>query len=816
MKLNFKKIASVLTSTVMLGSTVALAAAANYPAPFVQNGNANVAVVYGAGAAITDVAAVVDITANLQAKLAEQTATGGSSNTGVSVSGGDYVTLVKPSDNINLGDDVYDVFGPSVTDDDLGVLLEDGVYTNDENTDYDYEQTIGFTNNNLILNYFQDSEYNDRMPGIGLNLSTNQVILNYSLDFTDEPQSDISGSDMVDLETTTINILGKEYYISDADNISATGTGTWTLLDTANSALVAEGETKTVSVGDKSYDVSITTVSGSASSPEVKLTVNGETTNSLSEGGTYKLTDGTYVGIKDISIRDVAGSVGNVEFSLGSGKLELRGGQSIKINDETVQEITTEFKRGTGSSGREAVDRINLVWTTQDKAFITPDSEVEMPGFGNLKLSMTSFVSADDVVEFVDGASDYLQLKATLENGEVSIPVLYADSNGEISGIGKSSSERLWTHNDTNSTVPFNYTAGDRWFVGTYNTSSDAESYYLRFTSFVNDNGINKTTIEKYSSGAWVTACGQDKKAGDTCSIGSLTITLNTISPHPDRAVSFNGNAGSSFNQLYTKSGLRINLPYTAMSLNNSQTFPDGALNITSTVVGHNSSSFTFAVRGEDRTDTLGSGTAFHVNTTSNSDNELEMGNFYTGRAIFTDPDDSNHQLSRVYSAASALVERTGQSSDQRKIKITYAGTDSYANIVLTDKSATVSSGGGSSGGGSVKVLGSVSVTDNESGSVSNRNLVVVGGSCINSVAATLLGGKYCGADFTAQTGVGSGSFLIQTFSRTGGNVATLVAGYNAPDTTNAAKYLINNAVDTTVGKKYTGTSATSAQLVTS
>jgi hypothetical protein len=48
----------------MLSSTVALAAAANYPAPFVSNGVADVAVVYGANAAQTDLVAAPEITAN--------------------------------------------------------------------------------------------------------------------------------------------------------------------------------------------------------------------------------------------------------------------------------------------------------------------------------------------------------------------------------------------------------------------------------------------------------------------------------------------------------------------------------------------------------------------------------------------------------------------------------------------------------------------------------------------------------------------------------------------------------------------------------
>ncbi len=97
---------------------------------------------------------------------------------------------------------------------------------------------------------------------------------------------------------------------------------------------------------------------------------------------------------------------------------------------------------------------------------------------------------------------------------------------------------------------------------------------------------------------------------------------------------------------------------------------------------------------------------------------------------------------------------------------------------------------------------------------VSSKNLVIVGGSCINSAAATVLGGAYCGPAFTEATGVGTGQFMIKgvmdTF--TTGKLALVVAGYEAADTVNAATYLTKKTVDTS--ETYTGTSATEATLV--
>ncbi|MBU2504073.1 MAG: hypothetical protein KJ879_03430, partial [Nanoarchaeota archaeon] len=69
---------------------------------------------------------------------------------------------------------------------------------------------------------------------------------------------------------------------------------------------------------------------------------------------------------------------------------------------------------------------------------------------------------------------------------------------------------------------------------------------------------------------------------------------------------------------------------------------------------------------------------------------------------------------------------------------------------------------------------------------------------------------------WTSATGVGAGQFVIQSFANpnASGKVALLVAGYEREDTVNAATYLRNRPageIDTTVGKKYTGTTATAA-----
>jgi len=106
-------------------------------------------------------------------------------------------------------------------------------------------------------------------------------------------------------------------------------------------------------------------------------------------------------------------------------------------------------------------------------------------------------------------------------------------------------------------------------------------------------------------------------------------------------------------------------------------------------------------------------------------------------------------------------------------------------------------------------------VKDSEASSVSGKNLIVVGGSCINSVAASIVGGSLCGSSFTSATGVGTGQFLIQSVASplNADKVALLVAGYEAADTQAASAYLRTQTVDTTVGKKGIGTTGVAGTI---
>ncbi|MFT4343587.1 MAG: S-layer protein, partial [Candidatus Woesearchaeota archaeon] len=83
------------------------------------------------------------------------------------------------------------------------------------------------------------------------------------------------------------------------------------------------------------------------------------------------------------------------------------------------------------------------------------------------------------------------------------------------------------------------------------------------------------------------------------------------------------------------------------------------------------------------------------------------------------------------------------------------------------------------------------SVLDTEITNVAADNLIVVGGPCANTVAATLLGvspnAPGCFEDFPVSQGEG-----IIKMVESGDKVAVIVAGYSAADTRAAAEVLAN------------------------
>ena len=131
---------------------------------------------------------------------------------------------------------------------------------------------------------------------------------------------------------------------------------------------------------------------------------------------------------------------------------------------------------------------------------------------------------------------------------------------------------------------------------------------------------------------------------------------------------------------------------------------------------------------------------------------------------------------------------------------VEYPNEQMFIDILFSAGAATITPGGDGDVGKGGQVL---IVRDTEVSSVASKNLFVVGGSCINTVAAKILDSTspICGADFTTKTEVGVGQYIIKTVESpyNADKIATLVAGYEAAQTILAVKTAMDG-VDTEKG----------------
>jgi hypothetical protein len=140
----------------------------------------------------------------------------------------------------------------------------------------------------------------------------------------------------------------------------------------------------------------------------------------------------------------------------------------------------------------------------------------------------------------------------------------------------------------------------------------------------------------------------------------------------------------------------------------------------------------------------------------------------------------------------------TYDSEDDNDMTISYPEEQVIANTYVS-----------SIAGGSTTVSSAQPVLASAVSTVSSKNLLVVGGSCINTVAAKLLGSEtpICGPAFAAATGAGAGQYVIKGYPDTYNSqkFAMLVAGYEADQTKQAVDKLQEGNISVAVTTSFVG-----------
>jgi hypothetical protein len=745
MKKLMRKAITVLGSVAMVGATISTAAAAAYPAPF---NDGAYAVVYGADA---DVTAATTVANGLPAIA----------TTAATTVGGDSFKFEKSSTKYHLGDAMTDVISSDLDEDQMPVLLNDGTFTDDDNDEFDFTQKIAL-DTGLTLTMFDDNDYATDDPSVGFKITSGADILTYTLEFSEEPL-------IADLPTTDLTLMGKPYYV-----LAATVTKL-TLLDSAADTIVAEGETVTLEAGDKTYSISIEFIDADSA----KLNVNGEITNDIATTETYKLDDGSYLGMKEILYSAKDTGISKAEFSIGNGKLVLENGQDVNLNEDSIDGLTSTIVNNSASLTSVAID-----WDSEDELFIAEDSVVTMPGFEAVSLVYTglNFPEEETIEIGYDGDESAVLKNFPLQDSVEDINILYTGALDNFTGFGKDSDELLLTGA---SSITFDADT-DSYFVASWTDGRDAESYLMRASSFKVDNTVNKTTFQYKKDGSWADAKA-DRKDTDTFSVGNVEIAVGAINKVAKTVVITNNSVATNFNTLYSAEGLKVILPSNV----------SGEQGYHNTTITNRTGSFILQTIEEDKDGDVGLGDQINVTIALNSQTpkEVTVTTVTTSNADATSSEIGDTDVFRDFTYSALATEILfDKGGDQDLVTLIYHGDEVAADVYVSSSDVTTSG-----------TSGTKKFMDTESASYADKNIVVVGGSCVNSVAATLLGST-CGDSFTGVTGVGPGEFLIESFDYNG-KIATVVAGYEQEDTAKAATYLANedNAVSTEVGAKYVG-----------
>jgi hypothetical protein len=863
MKFSFKKVASVLASAVMLSSTIGFASAASYPAPFVVNGNPDGAIIVGSSNAVapTDWAAAVEISTDLSGRVS-------STESETAVSGGDAKSLASGSDLVYLNDDLAENV-ETVTDSDLATVLADGTFTDDDGTDYDYEQTISVgtsTNNGLA---FTDSGNDLNNPEVLLQLTSSSSTPAYTLtaNFDSAVPFNATAS-----EGEVITLFGREYTVG-----TATDGDTLVLLGGASETTVNVGESATVEVGGESYEVALNAISD-ATSAQSSITINGDT-KTFTEGQTKKVS-----GI-DVFAKTVFRSgdnAGYVIVQLGSDKLTFENGNAVQYGTDN-EDIEGTLVTITGGVNAMTKLQVGVSADDSDNDHVLEGESFLDPVFGTVSLDFVELKNGPMLNVEADEGTTRKMLEVTSEgDNELGLSVETPGNNAKTLPFVY---ENALTDEDGNviHVVEGDTLVDDSYFI----LNSGNYEYYMQMTKVAlaaadsdvhfknvitgttytdkgvnNDDDINQTagttttfTIDSQTftvtsvnaSAVTITSSdfstnkavfpylelvdGKDTRVAITDEVlafddatpasnktmdlpsGTVAVTFGNSAANGDCSVAFAVTGGSTYTLAVngtvgeTEDGITVGTVDYVVGVNETGTAEDGVCDAIDVMIGLESTQTVdgtteetdpaiLFVEEEDKTETTAdTKNAVVIPTTDDGSYNEAATPVFTGTSDNDGFDDTDY--TGYVTNFGTYVLKNSKDSDQTVVSLTYSANQMYGEIFISETGASITPGASGSGG-SISVF-----KDTQVNSVSGKNLIIVGGSCINSAAAKILDSEVpiCGADFTEKTGVGPSQYLIKVVESpwNSDKVAMLVAGYEATDTLNA-KNVVLEGVTTDVG----------------
>lgn len=815
LKRMIKRLAAVGAGAAMLGATAMGALAVDlkdYPSFFVTDGTFDGYMVVGENAAAVDNLAMTDIAASMKyTAVAETTAT--------TVSG-DAWQVKSGSDVLEVGEHfgpqgvqgIVDFIGSGQLD-----ALKNQKFSNSQGT-FEYEQFLHFETAAINTTYIEDD---DDVTDLFLRIRDNYRFARYELNFLESAESDIDTSEsekLDDYEGKAISFIGSTYNIVKATSSEdSKGKITLILMSGSTSDSILEGETKTYTIDGKEFELSLTFTN---TADQAKFVVNGETTPLMDEGDTEKLSDGTILGLSEVLYQDYAGGVHQAVFYLGADKIQLEDDSintsgstdELKVNDETIDGAAVTITGSlltvptSSADGELEMDTIVVNMTSQDDYFVAAGET--LGGQAELKEKDLLFTKNWDIqFEGLDGKVKTNPITLVDKSGEAEYWLTFTNVDGgviEFPLAWASSSNLRFGNKDDVLNLNKSYIKDENYFILNDDTDEDSATHVIQYKGadkFSKSNGQAKFKI--LATGETLDRPVTLNNNGDV----SLTLTLSGTS-YTLKQSNLTGPAAAGGGDvddwnITVSAGAAATATYTnATDAMGSHSFAASDYIITKggarvlfgdIDLGGNASiglvnhlNFNVSLIDNDHNDDIAgtvSTTAPYVVFSANisaASSEVDLAG--VGGVGLTSPEDDDDN-SYGYGANGAKVRRYspsggGTSADEMYIDWpdTLRGITAYVTAGSTTSSTT---------GGDLKAVTVVDATklDSEVSAVDAQNLLVIGGPCVNTVSAELLGNpSVCTQGFMP------GKSRVKLFTHANGKVAMLVAGYSGADTRLAGK----------------------------
>ncbi|MBN2052779.1 S-layer protein [Candidatus Woesearchaeota archaeon] len=811
MRKTVKKIAALVAGTTMVGATIMGAMAldlSNYPAPFVANGVFDGKIVVGAKAATSDVVGAIDLAASLQASASTTTEVELPDAAGKATVTGDSAEFKTGNDFIRIGETIGSVKS-TFRHTDLDAL-KSGVFDTGESTT-PVNQYLKFDNTTMSVTY---AENDDDEVGDFLKITDGSTIFEYHMEFTEGAAADNESNALNDFESEVLTILGAPFTITTASMANGNDMSL-TLLGGEVADTLKDGETKTYTIDGKDYEV--TAVFISSDDQSAKLSVNGMLTKELNEGETDVLSSEVTVGVQEILTNQREGIV---EFFLGANKIELTDTDftdstyaqgTVKVNSESISDAYLIIK---GTAESSTTTKLNYIkykvladddiyvpagkgvkeYMTEPEGLLTDTWDIKYAGLMNTGVSTIKFNAKSDHsydLEFVNVNGDAYSFpfitnkNSIFKYGDDDDDFIFTEPTywGPIVGTTPTNNATFISDNDY-------FLLSDR-ATGTTDDSK-AVSSVLRYQSIsTGDSTVTfrdlagDTIVVSYSGTVGSTATGELIVAGKT---HDFYVGASSATASEDYALTMDLDGNDAINatelKLVAKGGAVLDLG------NGTQIFSLGdsydnltnpyAITDYSDVVNVSittpASLFDESGDGPISSDlTITSATANKISSTVNDP------------TLVDDPE--NDDYSYGYDIYGAKYTRYYPSSgtEAAEITIDYPLTQKGAQVFVTAgvvevKEGTATSGGTISSTTLNPIAVGLAVLDTEAPALGSENMIVVGGPCVNTAAAELMGNPA-----TCTEGFTPGKAVIKLFADKN---ALLVAGYGAQDTLGACYVL--------------------------